>query len=133
MTDDDNQMAAPHARISVSYILWAFPYGMPEESGPTAIQRMNNTAWKGARKKAAQQWQEEHGTSPHPEFARIGVHDPTHTFRRRLRAARFSEEDRKALLGHRKGASRLTTRQRNWTNWPPRRTGYWPQIPGCWS
>lgn len=53
----------------------------------------------------------------HPGFARIGVHDPKHTFRRRLRATRFSEEDRKALLGHRTGASRLTTRQRNWTNW----------------
>ena len=33
--------------------MWAFPYGMPDESGPIAIHRMNNTAWKGARKKAA--------------------------------------------------------------------------------
>ena len=50
----DNQMATPHASISVGYILCGvFPCGMADESGPIAIHQMNNTAWRGARKKAA--------------------------------------------------------------------------------
>jgi hypothetical protein len=37
----------------------------------------------------------------HDGFARIRIHDLKHTFGRRLRAAGVTEEDRKALLGHR--------------------------------
>jgi integrase len=36
----------------------------------------------------------------HDGFARIRIHDLKHTFGRRLRAAGVTEEDRKALLGH---------------------------------
>lgn len=37
-------------------------------------------------------------------FASIRVHDLKHTFGRRLRAAGVTEEDRKALLGHKNGS-----------------------------
>lgn len=57
------------------------------------VTRMNNTGWKGARKKAGL------------EFVR--VHDLKHTFGRRLRSVGISFEDRQDLLGHRSG--RITT------------------------
>ena len=79
---------------------WVFPYGNP--LGP--VHRMNDTAWKKARKRAAAKWTEVHGTETHPGFASIRVHDLKHTFGRRLRAAGVSEEDRKALLGHKNGS-----------------------------
>lgn len=57
------------------------------------ITRMNNTAWRNARKKA--------------NLSDLRVHDLKHTFGRRLRAAGVSYEDRQDLLGHRSG--RITT------------------------
>ena len=57
------------------------------------ITRMNNTAWRNARKKT--------------NLADLRVHDLKHTFGRRLRAAGVSYEDRQDLLGHRSG--RITT------------------------
>jgi integrase len=71
------------------------------------VFRMNNSAWKNARVRAADKWEEQTGT-PAPEgFRRVRVHDLKHTFGRRLRAAGVSFEDRQDLLGH-KGA-RITT------------------------
>lgn len=81
-----------------------FPYGQPDEFGPTAIHRMNDTAWKKARVRAAAKWEKEHKSPAHPGFRSIRVHDPKHTFGRRLRAAGITEEDRKALLGHKNGS-----------------------------
>jgi integrase len=40
----------------------------------------------------------------HDGFARIRIHDLKHTFGRRLRAAGVTEEDRKALLGHKQAS-----------------------------
>jgi len=57
------------------------------------IERMNNSGWKDARKKAG---------LPH-----VRVHDLKHTFGRRLRAAGVNFEDRQDLLGHKSG--RITT------------------------
>jgi integrase len=57
------------------------------------ITRINNTAWRNARKKA--------------NLDDLRVHDLKHTFGRRLRAAGVSYEDRQDLLGHRSG--RITT------------------------
>lgn len=79
---------------------WVFPYGNPK--GP--MHRMNDSAWKKARKRAAEKWKEIHGTEAHPGFASIRVHDLKHSFGRRLRAAGVTEEDRKALLGHKNGS-----------------------------
>jgi integrase len=79
---------------------WVFPYGSP--TGP--VHRMNDSAWKKARKRAAAKWKEDHGTDAHPGFASIRIHDLKHTFGRRLRAAGVTEEDRKALLGHKNGS-----------------------------
>ena len=57
------------------------------------VVRINNSAWKKARKRA--------------ELSQVRVHDLKHTFGRRLRAAGVSFEDRQDLLGHRSG--RITT------------------------
>lgn len=71
------------------------------------VTKMNNTAWKCARERAADAWSKEHG-EPAPEgFRHIRVHDLKHTFGRRLRAEGVSFEDRQDLLGHRSG--RITT------------------------
>lgn len=77
---------------------WVFPY-----SG-TAMHRMNDSAWKKARVRAAKLWQEQHLRPAHPGFASIRVHDLKHTFGRRLKAAGVTEEDRKSLLGHKNGS-----------------------------
>ena len=50
------------------------------------IQRMNNSAWRGARTRTG---------LPH-----LRVHDTRHTFATRLRALGVSHEDRGTLLGH---------------------------------
>ena len=75
------------------------------ESRP--VTKMNNTAWKAARERAANAWAKEHGEAAPAGFRNIRVHDLKHTFGRRLRAAGVSFEDRQDLLGHRSG--RITT------------------------
>jgi len=65
-----------------------------------ALRRMNETAWRSARERAARKWKEEYGTEPNKGFANVRVHDLKHTFGRRLKAAGVSLEDRQALLGH---------------------------------
>ena len=77
---------------------WVFPYN------GTAMHRMNDSAWKKARVRAAKLWQEENLRPAHPGYASIRVHDLKHTFGRRLRAAGVTEEDRKSLLGHKNGS-----------------------------
>jgi integrase len=74
---------------------------------PQPVAKMNNTAWKAARERAANAWEEQHGESAPAGFRHIRVHDLKHTFGRRLRAAGVSFEDRQDLLGHRSG--RITT------------------------
>ena len=68
------------------------------------MHRMNDSAWKKARVRAAKLWQEQHLRPAHPGFASIRIHDLKHTFGRRLKAAGVSEEDRKSLLGHKNGS-----------------------------
>jgi integrase len=75
------------------------------ESRP--VTKMNNTAWKAARERAAHAWAKERGEPASAGFRKIRVHDLKHTFGRRLRAAGVSFEDRQDLLGHRSG--RITT------------------------
>lgn len=77
---------------------WVFPYN------DTAMHRMNGTAWRKARIRAADKWEELKGMPAHPGFRQIRVHDLKHTFGRRLRAADVPEEDRKVLLGHTNGS-----------------------------
>lgn len=77
---------------------WVFPYN------GTAMHRMNDSAWKKARVRAAKLWQEQHLRPAHPGFASMRVHDLKHTFGRRLKAAAVSLEDRKSLLGHKSGS-----------------------------
>jgi integrase len=54
------------------------------------VTKMNNTAWKAARQRAADGWQERHGESAPEGFRRVRVHDLKHAFGRRLRAAGVS-------------------------------------------
>jgi integrase len=77
---------------------WVFPYNN------TAMHRMNDSAWKKARVRAAKLWQEKNLRPAHPGYASIRIHDLKHSFGRRLRAAGVTEEDRKALLGHKNGS-----------------------------
>jgi integrase len=85
----------------------AEPSEHQEAPTPVPVFRMNNSAWKNARVRAADKWEEQTG-SPAPEgFRRVRVHDLKHTFGRRLRAAGVSFEDRQDLLGHKSG--RITT------------------------
>ena len=78
---------------------WVFPY---KRDRPLA--KMNDTAWKSARKRAAQAWQQETNEAAAEGYRRIRVHDLKHTFGRRLRAAGVSFEDRQVLLGHKNGS-----------------------------
>ena len=48
------------------------------ESRP--VTKMNNTAWKAARERAADAWAKEHGESAPAGFRNIRVHDLKHTF-----------------------------------------------------
>ena len=83
-----------------------FPYGELDEYGSaTAIHRMNDTAWKKARVRAADKWEKTHGTPAHPGYRSLRIHDLKHSFGRRLRAAGVSHEDRQALLGHKNGST----------------------------
>ena len=77
---------------------WVFPYN------GNAMHRMNDSAWKKAQVRAAKLWQEENLRPAHPGYLSIRIHDLKHTFGRRLRAAGVTEEDRKALLGHKNGS-----------------------------
>lgn len=63
-----------------------------------------DSAFKKARIRAAKKWQEKFLRPAHDGFARIRIHDLKHTLGRRLRAAGVTEEDRKALLGHKNGS-----------------------------
>lgn len=74
---------------------------------PKPVTKINNTAWKAARERAADKWTEQHQESAPAGFRKVRVHDLKHTFGRRLRAAGVSFEDRQDLLGHRSG--RITT------------------------
>lgn len=85
--------------------IWVFPYGQPDKDGnATPVHRMNDSAWRKARKRAAAMFEERFRRTAPPGFASIRVHDLKHTFGRRLRAAGVTEEDRKVLLGHKNGS-----------------------------
>jgi len=71
------------------------------------LLRINNTAWRSARERAADSWAAQHDDAAPAGFRHLRVHDLKHTYDRRLRAAGVSFEDRQDLLGHRSG--RITT------------------------
>lgn len=67
------------------------------------IVRMNNSAWRRARVKAAIRYEKENDTPCPLGLRNLRVHDLKHTIGRRLRAARVPLETRKVLLGHKNG------------------------------
>ncbi len=84
-----------------------FVHACKKDGDPRPVTKINNTAWKAVRERAADAWQERHGESAPEGFRKVRVHDLKHTFGRRLRAAGVSFEDRQDLLGHKSG--RITT------------------------
>jgi integrase len=78
-----------------------------DTESPRPLARMNGTAWRNARERAADKWEMEKGGKAPMGFRRVRVHDMKHSFGRRLRAAGVSFEDRQDLLGHKNG--RITT------------------------
>jgi integrase len=83
------------------------PGRVPIAREPVTITRMNSTAWRNARRRAADKWEARTGEPAAEGFRRVRVHDLKHTFGRRLRAARVPFEDRQDLLGHK--SKRITT------------------------
>jgi len=77
------------------------------EPQPCPVKKMNSTAWKNGRERAADKLEGQAGRPAPDGFRRVRVHDLKHTFGRRLRAAGVSFEDRQDLLGHKSG--RITT------------------------
>ena len=74
------------------------------EAGPARrLERMNGTAWRNARERAADKWEKEKREPAPVGFRRVRVHDLKHSYGRRLRAAGVSFEDRQDLLGHKNG------------------------------
>jgi integrase len=71
------------------------------------VKKMNSTAWKNGRERAADKLEGQTGKPAPDGFRRVRVHDLKHTFGRTLRAVGVSFEDRQDLLGHKSG--RITT------------------------
>lgn len=67
------------------------------------LSKIYGSAWKGARERAADCYEEEMQDSAPWGFRNLRVHDLRHTFGRRLRAAAVNKETRSALLGHKTG------------------------------
>lgn len=87
--------------------VYVFVHARKKDGEPAPMIKINNTAWKAARERAADKWTEQHNEPAPAGFRSIRVHDLKHTFGRRLRAEGVSFEDRQDLLGHRSG--RITT------------------------
>jgi hypothetical protein len=64
------------------------------------IEKLYNTGWKAARRRAAERYLSEIGRPCPAGFRAIRVNDLKHSFGHRLRGAGVSFEDRKVLLGH---------------------------------
>ncbi|MCP4334039.1 MAG: tyrosine-type recombinase/integrase [Gammaproteobacteria bacterium] len=67
------------------------------------LRKIYNSAWKGARERAANRYEEEMEDAASWGYRNLRVHDLRHTFGRRLRAAGVNKETRSALLGHKTG------------------------------
>lgn len=67
------------------------------------LKKIYNSAWTGARERAADKYEQEMLEPAHWGYRNLRVHDLRHTFGRRLRAAGVNKETRSALLGHKTG------------------------------
>jgi len=65
---------------------------------------MNDSAWRKARNRTAEMYEQLFRRPAPKGFASIRVRDLKHTLCRRLRAAGVTEEDRNALLGYKNGS-----------------------------
>jgi integrase len=79
------------------------------EPEPCPVKKMNSTAWKNGRERAANKLEEQTGQPAPAGFRRVRVHDLKHTFGRRLRAAGVSFEDRGDTVATIMGACAPTT------------------------
>ena len=86
--------------------VYVFTYARPRRNKPPTrhrVTRMNGSAWRKARVRAAARWARETAKEAPAGFQRVRVHDIKHTFGKKLRAAGVSFEDRQDLLGHKSG------------------------------
>lgn len=65
--------------------------------------RVYSKGWRHGRERAAKRYKKELGVPCPWGFRHLRIHDLRHTFGRRVRAAGWSNEDRKDLLGHKNG------------------------------
>jgi integrase len=95
--------------VHPEYVFVYAPKAKPGRQSEPArrLERMNGTAWRNARERAADKWETAKGEPAPMGFRRVRVHDLKHTYGRRLRAAGVSLEDRQDLLGHWNG--KITT------------------------
>jgi integrase len=91
--------------VHPEYVFVYAPKAKPGRKAEPArrLERMNGTAWRNARERAADRWEKEKGEAAPMGFRRVRVHDLKHSFGRRLRASGVSFEDRQDLLGHKNG------------------------------
>lgn len=83
--------------------VWVFPYGMPNRNGKaTPVHRMNDSAWKKARIRAAKKYQERfRGT----EGIRLDPHPRPEAHLREKASGSWRHRGRPtALLGHKNGS-----------------------------
>lgn len=92
--------------------VWVFPYGMPNRNGKaTPVHRMNDSAWKKARIRAAKKYQERfRGT----EGIRLDPHPRPEAHLREKASGSWRTDG--PCWATRTAASPVTTRRRSWEN-----------------
>jgi len=68
-------------QITTSPLLHAvhvFVHARTKDGDPRPVTKINNTACKAARERAADDWQERHGEAAPEGFRRVRVHDLKH-------------------------------------------------------
>jgi hypothetical protein len=55
-----------------------FVHARKKDADPRPATKINNMAWKAARERAADEWQQRHGESAPEGFRRVRVHDLKH-------------------------------------------------------
>jgi integrase len=66
--------------------VYVFVRAHKKDSEPKPVTKINNTAWRAARERAADQWQDQHGEPAPIGFRHVRVHDLKHIFGRRLKS-----------------------------------------------
>ena len=71
-------------RLRGLHAVHVFVHAREKHGDPRPVTKINNTAWKAARERAADAWQERHGESAPEGFRKVRVHDLKHYSERRI-------------------------------------------------